>query len=53
VFTFTSPAIQDDGTLAIKNACGDKERSPNCVGKNTSRSLAWSNPRRDHWIEDC
>ena len=24
VFTLTSPAIQDDGTLATKNACSDK-----------------------------
>ena len=43
VLTLTSPAIQDNGTLAIKNACSDKERSPNCVGENISPPLAWSN----------
>ena len=43
VFTLTSPAIQDNGTLAIKNACSDKQRSPNCVGENISPPLAWSN----------
>jgi hypothetical protein len=42
VLTLTSPAIQDNGTLAIKNACGDKQRSPNCVGENVSPPLAWS-----------
>jgi hypothetical protein len=44
VFTPTSPAIQDNGALATKNACSDKERSPNCVGENISPPLAWSNP---------
>jgi phosphatidylethanolamine-binding protein (PEBP) family uncharacterized protein len=44
VLTLTSPAIQDNGTLATKNACSDKERSPNCVGENISPPLAWSNP---------
>jgi Raf kinase inhibitor-like YbhB/YbcL family protein len=44
VFTLTSPTIQDDGTLAIKNACSDKQRSPNCVGENISPPLEWSNP---------
>src|SRR5271168_4166823 len=43
VLTLTSPAIQDNGTLATKNACSDKERSPNCVGENISPPLAWSN----------
>ena len=43
VLTLTSPAIQDNGTLATKNACSDKQRSPNCVGENTSPPLAWSN----------
>ena len=43
VLTLTSPAIQDNGTLAIKNACNDKQRSPNCVGENISPPLAWSN----------
>jgi Raf kinase inhibitor-like YbhB/YbcL family protein len=44
VFTLTSPAVQDNGTLAIKNACSDKQRSPNCVGENISPPLKWSNP---------
>jgi Raf kinase inhibitor-like YbhB/YbcL family protein len=44
VLTLTSPAIQDNGTLATKNACSDKQRSPNCVGDNISPPLAWSNP---------
>jgi Raf kinase inhibitor-like YbhB/YbcL family protein len=42
VLTLTSPAIADNGTLAIKNACNDKARSPNCVGENISPPLAWS-----------
>jgi Raf kinase inhibitor-like YbhB/YbcL family protein len=44
VFTLTSTAIPDNGTLATKNACGDKQRSPNCVGENISPPLEWSNP---------
>ena len=44
VLTLTSPAIQDNGTLATKNACSDKQRSPNCVGENISPPLEWSNP---------
>jgi Raf kinase inhibitor-like YbhB/YbcL family protein len=44
VLTLTSPVIQDNGTLATKNACSDKQRSPNCVGENISPPLAWSNP---------
>jgi Raf kinase inhibitor-like YbhB/YbcL family protein len=43
VFTLSSPALQDNGTLATKNACGDKQRSPNCVGENISPPLDWSN----------
>jgi Raf kinase inhibitor-like YbhB/YbcL family protein len=43
VFTLSSSAVQDNGTLATKNACNDKERSPNCVGENISPPLAWSN----------
>jgi hypothetical protein len=39
VLKLTSPAISDNGTLAIKNACSDK-RSPNCVGENISPPLA-------------
>jgi hypothetical protein len=34
VFTLTSSAIQNNGTLATKNACSDKRRTPNCVGEN-------------------
>src|SRR4029077_15998750 len=44
VFTLTSPAIPDNGTLATKNACSDKQRSPNCVGENISPPLIWENP---------
>ena len=44
VLTLTSPAIQDNGTLATKNACSDKQRTPNCVGANIPPPLAWSNP---------
>jgi Raf kinase inhibitor-like YbhB/YbcL family protein len=43
VFTLSSPAFQDNGTLAVKNACSDKQRSPNCVGQNVSPPLAWRN----------
>lgn len=42
VLKLTSSAVADNGTLAIKNACGDKTRSPNCVGENVSPPLAWS-----------
>jgi Raf kinase inhibitor-like YbhB/YbcL family protein len=42
VLTLTSSAMQDNGTLAVKNACADKQRSPNCVGENISPPLAWS-----------
>ena len=42
VLKLTSPAISDNGTLATKNACSDKQRSPNCVGENISPPLAWS-----------
>lgn len=42
VLKLTSPAIADNGTLATKNACSDKQRSPNCVGENISPPLAWS-----------
>lgn len=41
VLTLTSSAFQDNGTLAVKNACSDKQRSPNCVGENISPPLAW------------
>src|SRR5215470_5964351 len=43
VLTLSSPALQDNGVLATKNACSDKQRSPNCVGENVSPPLAWSN----------
>jgi Raf kinase inhibitor-like YbhB/YbcL family protein len=43
VFTLSSTAVQDNGTLATKNACNDKQRTPNCVGENLSPPLAWSN----------
>ena len=42
VLVLTSPQIEDNGTLALKNACADKQRSPNCVGQNLSPPLAWS-----------
>jgi Raf kinase inhibitor-like YbhB/YbcL family protein len=42
VLTLTSSALQDNGILATKNACSDKQRSPNCVGENISPPLAWS-----------
>ena len=44
VFKLSSSAVQDNGTLATKNACSDKQRTPNCVGENISPPLAWSNP---------
>jgi Raf kinase inhibitor-like YbhB/YbcL family protein len=43
VFTLSSSALQDNDTLATKNACSDKQRTPNCVGENISPPLAWSN----------
>jgi Raf kinase inhibitor-like YbhB/YbcL family protein len=42
VLILSSPQIEDNGTLAVKNACADKQRSPNCVGQNLSPTLAWS-----------
>ena len=42
VLMLTSPTIPDNGALAIKNACSDKQRSSNCVGENISPPLAWS-----------
>jgi Raf kinase inhibitor-like YbhB/YbcL family protein len=41
--TLTSPAFQDNGTLATKNAGNDKV-NPNCVGENLSPPFAWHNP---------
>ena len=43
VFMLSSPALQDNGILALKNACSDKQRTPKCVGENISPPLAWSN----------
>jgi len=43
VLTLSSSALQDNGILATKNACSDKQRTPNCVGENVSLPLAWSN----------
>jgi Raf kinase inhibitor-like YbhB/YbcL family protein len=42
VLTLTSPQIQDNGQLAVKNACADKQRTPNCVGENISPPLQWT-----------
>jgi Raf kinase inhibitor-like YbhB/YbcL family protein len=44
VLTLTSSALPDNGTLAVKNACSDKQRTPNCVGENISPPFAWTNP---------
>jgi Raf kinase inhibitor-like YbhB/YbcL family protein len=43
VLTLISSTVADNGTLALKNACADKQRSPNCVGENLSPPLAWEN----------
>jgi Raf kinase inhibitor-like YbhB/YbcL family protein len=43
VLTLSSSAVADNGTLAVKNACADKQRSPNCVGENISPPLTWEN----------
>jgi hypothetical protein len=40
-FVLTSPAFQDGGKLAVKNA-GNRAGSPNCVGQNVSPPLQWS-----------
>src|SRR5438874_1742336 len=42
VLVLTSSALKDNDQLAVKNACADKQRSPNCVGENISPPLAWS-----------
>src|SRR5260370_20577444 len=44
VLTLTSSAFQDNGTLAVKNACSDKQRSPNFVGEHLSPPLASADP---------
>jgi len=33
VLVLTSSALKDNDQLAVKNACADKQRSPNCVGE--------------------
>src|SRR6516162_5179496 len=40
VLVLTSSALKDNDQLAVKNACADKQRSPNCVGENISPPLA-------------
>jgi Raf kinase inhibitor-like YbhB/YbcL family protein len=42
VLTLTSSALKDNDQLAVKNACADTQRSPNCVGENVSPPFAWS-----------
>src|ERR1700758_5471576 len=42
VLVLTSSALKDNDQLAVKNACADKQRTPNCVGENISPPLAWS-----------
>lgn len=42
VLTLTSSTLKDNGELQVKNACADKQRSPNCVGENISPPLAWT-----------
>jgi Raf kinase inhibitor-like YbhB/YbcL family protein len=42
VLTLTSSALKDNDQLAVKNACSDTQRSPNCVGQNVSPPLAWT-----------
>jgi Raf kinase inhibitor-like YbhB/YbcL family protein len=41
VFHLTSPAFEDDGTLAVKYA-GKREGNANCIGDNVSPPLSWS-----------
>ena len=42
IFTLSSPAFKDNGTLKIKNA-GNNKSNPNCVGENVSPPFAWKN----------
>ena len=42
-FKLTSPTLEDNAPLAVKNA-GNNKQNPNCVGENVSPPLAWSNP---------
>src|SRR5215472_7092252 len=53
VLVLTSSALKDNDQLAIKNACADKQRSPNCIGENISPPLAWSGaPERHEELRD-
>jgi Raf kinase inhibitor-like YbhB/YbcL family protein len=45
-FDITSPAVQDGGLLAQKNA-GQNPQNKNCDGQNVSPPLAWVNPPAD------
>ncbi|MFY9840708.1 MAG: YbhB/YbcL family Raf kinase inhibitor-like protein [Xanthobacteraceae bacterium] len=42
-FVLKSPALEDNGQLARKNA-GNIATNPNCIGENISPPFAWSNP---------
>src|SRR6516165_7625836 len=42
MLVLTSSQLKDNDQLQVKNACADKQRSPNCVGENISSPLAWS-----------
>ena len=42
-FKLTSPTLEDNAPLAVKNA-GNNKQNPNCVGENVSPPLSWSNP---------
>jgi Raf kinase inhibitor-like YbhB/YbcL family protein len=44
VLMLTSPAYKDNAVLAVKSACSNKQRSPNCVGQNISPPFAFHNP---------
>jgi Raf kinase inhibitor-like YbhB/YbcL family protein len=41
-FSLTSPAFNDGGLLAVKNA-GANKANPNCIGENVSPPLSWAN----------
>ena len=40
VLVLTSSALRDNDQLAVKNACADKQSSPNCVGETISPPLS-------------
>ena len=42
-FTLTAPSFADGGAMALINA-GALPTKPNCLGKNLSPALAWTNP---------